>query len=81
MRNINTGWPLPRSTIRLEQRRDWKLQIESVPRRRGHPELPQASDELHLTHPAVTSDIWSLEESAGIALFDRIDQRATHAPV
>ncbi len=32
----------------------------------------RAADELHLTQPAVTSQIRSLEESMGIALFDRI---------
>src|ERR1039458_9314444 len=32
----------------------------------------RAADELHLTQPAVTAQIRSLEESLGIALFDRI---------
>jgi DNA-binding transcriptional LysR family regulator len=32
----------------------------------------RAADELHLTQPAVTAQIKSLEESLGIALFDRI---------
>lgn len=32
----------------------------------------RAADELHLTQPAITSQIKSVEESLGIALFDRI---------
>ncbi|HTZ57926.1 MAG TPA: LysR family transcriptional regulator, partial [Acidobacteriaceae bacterium] len=32
----------------------------------------RAADELHLTQPAVTAQIKNLEESLGIALFDRI---------
>ena len=32
----------------------------------------RAAEELHLTQPAVTSQIRSLEEGLGIALFDRI---------
>jgi DNA-binding transcriptional LysR family regulator len=32
----------------------------------------RAADELHITQPAVTAQIRSLEESLGIALFDRI---------
>jgi len=32
----------------------------------------RAADELHLTQPAITAQIKSLEESLGIALFDRI---------
>jgi DNA-binding transcriptional LysR family regulator len=41
----------------------------------------RAADELHLTQPAITSQIKSLEESLGIALFDRIsrDIRLTQA--
>ena len=31
----------------------------------------RAADELHLTQPAVTAQIRPLEESLGIALFDR----------
>ena len=34
----------------------------------------RAADELHLTQPAITSQIKSLEESLGIALFDRISR-------
>ena len=36
----------------------------------------RAADELHLTQPAVTAQIRSLEESLGVALFDRIGQQA-----
>jgi DNA-binding transcriptional LysR family regulator len=32
----------------------------------------KAADELHLTQPAITAQVRSLEESLGIALFDRI---------
>ncbi len=32
----------------------------------------RAADELHLTQPAITAQIKTLEESLGIALFDRI---------
>lgn len=41
----------------------------------------RAADELHLTQPAVTAQIKSLEESIGIALFDRVgrDTRLTPA--
>ncbi|HEX3438209.1 MAG TPA: LysR family transcriptional regulator [Pseudacidobacterium sp.] len=41
----------------------------------------RAADELHLTQPAVTAQIKSLEEALGIALFDRIgrDIRLTPA--
>jgi len=41
----------------------------------------QAADELHLAQPGVTAQIRSLEESAGIALFDHIDQDAILEPV
>jgi len=34
----------------------------------------RAADELHLTQPAITSQIKSLEEGLGIALFDRISR-------
>jgi DNA-binding transcriptional LysR family regulator len=34
----------------------------------------RAAEELHLTQPAITSQIKSLEESLGIALFDRISR-------
>jgi DNA-binding transcriptional LysR family regulator len=34
----------------------------------------RAADELHLTQPAITSQIKSLEKSLGIALFDRISR-------
>jgi DNA-binding transcriptional LysR family regulator len=40
----------------------------------------RAADELHLTQPAVTSQIKSLEESLGIALFDRIGRDITLTP-
>ncbi len=32
----------------------------------------RAADELHITQPAVTAQFRSLEESLGIALFDRV---------
>jgi DNA-binding transcriptional LysR family regulator len=32
----------------------------------------RAADELHLTQPAITAQIKTLEEGLGIALFDRI---------
>jgi DNA-binding transcriptional LysR family regulator len=37
----------------------------------------RAADELHLTQPAVTAQIRSLEESLGIALFDRVGRETT----
>lgn len=40
----------------------------------------RAADELHLTQPAVTSQIRSLEESLGIALFDRIGRETSLTP-
>jgi DNA-binding transcriptional LysR family regulator len=40
----------------------------------------RAAEELHLTQPAVTSQIRSLEESLGIALFDRIGRETSLTP-
>ena len=40
----------------------------------------RAGDELHLTQPAVTAQIRSLEESLGIALFDRIGRETRLTP-
>jgi DNA-binding transcriptional LysR family regulator len=40
----------------------------------------RAADELHLTQPAVTAQIRSLEESLGIALFDRIGRKTSLTP-
>jgi DNA-binding transcriptional LysR family regulator len=40
----------------------------------------RAADELHLTQPAVTSQIKTLEEGLGIALFDRIGRDITLTP-
>jgi DNA-binding transcriptional LysR family regulator len=40
----------------------------------------RAADELHLTQPAVTAQIKSLEESLGIALFDRIGRDTSLTP-
>jgi DNA-binding transcriptional LysR family regulator len=37
-----------------------------------HLNYRRAADELHITQPAVTAQIRSLEESLGIALFDRV---------
>lgn len=37
----------------------------------GNLNYRRAVDELHITQPAVTAQIRSLEESLGIALFDR----------
>lgn len=40
----------------------------------------RAADELHLTQPAVTAQIRSLEDSLGIALFDRIGRETSLTP-
>jgi DNA-binding transcriptional LysR family regulator len=40
----------------------------------------RAAEELHLTQPAITSQIKSLEESLGIALFDRISREIKLTP-
>lgn len=40
----------------------------------------RAADELHLTQPAITAQIKSLEESLGIALIDRIGRDITLTP-
>jgi DNA-binding transcriptional LysR family regulator len=40
----------------------------------------RAADELHLTQPAITAQIKSLEESLGIALFDRIGRDISLTP-
>jgi DNA-binding transcriptional LysR family regulator len=40
----------------------------------------RAAEELHLTQPAITSQIKTLEESLGIALFDRIGRDITLTP-
>lgn len=40
----------------------------------------RAAEELHLTQPAVTAQIRSLEESLGIALFDRIGRETSLTP-
>jgi DNA-binding transcriptional LysR family regulator len=40
----------------------------------------RAADELHLTQPAVTSQVKSLEESLGIALFDRVGRDISLTP-
>jgi DNA-binding transcriptional LysR family regulator len=40
----------------------------------------KAAEELHLSQPAVTSQVRSLEEALGIALFDRIGRNATLTP-
>jgi DNA-binding transcriptional LysR family regulator len=37
----------------------------------------RAADELHITQPAVTSQIRSLEKSLGIALFDRVGRETS----
>ena len=39
-----------------------------------------AAEELHLTQPAVTAQISSIEESLGIALFDRIGRETSLTP-
>src|ERR1700691_1517938 len=40
----------------------------------------RAAEELHLTQPAITSQIKSLEESLGIALFDRVSRDINVTP-
>lgn len=40
----------------------------------------RAAEELHLTQPAVTAQVRSLEESLGIALFNRIGRETTLTP-
>ena len=40
----------------------------------------RAAEELHLTQPAVSAQIRSLEEKLGIALFDRIGRETTLTP-
>ena len=40
----------------------------------------RAADELRLTQPAVTAQVKSLEESLGIALFDRIGRDVALTP-
>ena len=40
----------------------------------------KAAEELHLSQPAVTSQVRSLEEGLGIALFDRVGRNATLTP-
>jgi len=40
----------------------------------------KAAEELHLSQPAVTSQVRGLEESLGIALFDRVGRNATLTP-
>lgn len=40
----------------------------------------RAADELHRTQPAVTAQIKTLEESLGIALFDRIGRDINGTP-
>jgi DNA-binding transcriptional LysR family regulator len=42
--------------------------------------LRRAAEELHLTQPAVTSQIKTLEESLGIALFDRVGRTISLTP-
>ena len=40
----------------------------------------KAAEELHLSQPAITSQVRTLEEGLGIALFDRIGRNATLTP-
>jgi len=40
----------------------------------------KAAEELHLSQPAVTSQIRTLEEGLGIALFDRVGRKAKLTP-
>lgn len=40
----------------------------------------KAAEELHLSQPAITSQVRGLEESLGIALFDRVGRNATLTP-
>jgi DNA-binding transcriptional LysR family regulator len=40
----------------------------------------KAAEQLHLSQPAVTSQVRSLEEGFGIALFDRVGRNATLTP-
>jgi DNA-binding transcriptional LysR family regulator len=40
----------------------------------------RAAEELHLTQPAITSQIKTLEESLGLALFDRIGRDINLTP-
>lgn len=40
----------------------------------------KAAEELHLSQPGVTSQVRSLEEGLGIALFDRVGRNATLTP-
>jgi len=40
----------------------------------------KAAEELHISQPAVTSQVRSLEEGLGIALFDRVGRNATLTP-
>lgn len=40
----------------------------------------KAAEELHLSQPAITSQVRSLEEGLGIALFDRVGRNATLTP-
>ena len=40
----------------------------------------RAAEELHISQPAVTSQVRTLEEGLGIALFDRVGRNATLTP-
>ncbi len=40
----------------------------------------KAAEELHLSQPAVTSQVRTLEEGLGIALFDRVGRHAALTP-